>query len=869
MRNALLAVSVLFIGSLLAGEVSFSKKPTIAEANGKSKISFAVSAKTDVEVAILDAKGKVVRHLAAGVLGGEKAPPAPLKAGLEQTLEWDGNDDFKKKAEGGPFKVRVRAGMGVKFGRFIGADPYNFGSITGVAADEDGNVYLLGTRGNANQGHMVVRVFDPEGRYLREVLPFPADLKPGEMKDVARWDEEAKTFRPRNLKSLNPDFYGCPGKWGGYLSLVAAGNKSGVVLTDGTRLNTLEPNGSVRGAKLVTRTMWEKKLMPWGGVINSGKGPTHLAFSPDGKYVYLAGIFASKTRYGHKYDKRLPPGRVYRMPLEGTETMKEFVNIKVAHTEGQGGEWLKKARKKPGSGGFTGAVHGLAVDKEGRVYVCDREHSRIAIFDEAGKEVGELPVGWPNQVAVHPETGAVYVMSKDCVRSRRFEKILYKFKDINTKDPVAKHDLGLTGSWPSMALSAGKEKTIVWVCGVAGGLVAIEDKGATLEPVETHFKKTAGRQDDWTRISVDYERDEIYSSDGCTKYWRYNGKTGEGGPLMKGKKRFLANDIEVGYDGLLYTRVSNSYVGRSSPYSGPLWRLTRELEPAPYKETGTHILSDYIYSRYGVGYAERGVGPGPNGECYISFMYGWAKYLMGGFGPDGKPIKGNYMEGKMNAGNFKRGQNKDLTSAVIGPMPSANGGIRIGLDGDIYTGILYWPKGATAPHGYDAKKRSWSFVVGSIIRFKPSGGAAKLGGKGYQAASFEGAVQVYPGLAPFSRSGFGGNSCCVCRVPRFDLDHYGRIAMPNAVLNSVKVLDNAGNEIVSFGRYGNFDSQFVNPNSEDGKKGKPAVATPGIPMAWPTVAGFSEDHVYVNDTYSRRVVRADKTWKAESSVLVK
>jgi hypothetical protein len=52
------------------------------------KIEFAADRETDVAVYVEDAASKVVRHLAAGMLG--KNPPAPLKAGaLEQSLEWD------------------------------------------------------------------------------------------------------------------------------------------------------------------------------------------------------------------------------------------------------------------------------------------------------------------------------------------------------------------------------------------------------------------------------------------------------------------------------------------------------------------------------------------------------------------------------------------------------------------------------------------------------------------------------------------------------------------------------------------------------------------------------------------------------------
>jgi hypothetical protein len=120
---------------------------------------------------------------------------------------------------------------------------------------------------------------------------------------------------------------------------------------------------------------------------------------------------------------------------------------------------------------------------------------------------------------------------------------------------------------------------------------------------------------------------------------------------------------------------------------------------------------------------------------------------------------------------------------------------------------------------------------------------------------------MYPGVAPFSGGGYGGNtSCCVCRVSRFDLDRYGRLALPNVVSTSVTVVDNAGNVICEFGKYGNFDSQYVSPGNADRK---PINATPDIPLCWPTGVGFTEKAIYVCDTYNRRVVRVDLTWKAE------
>lgn len=94
-----------------AAEPTFTENPSVKREGSNIRICFAVSASCDVEVAVLDAKGKVVRHLAAGRLG-EKAPSPFKKGSLKQDLVWDGKGDYGEEVSGA--KVRVRLGM--KFG---------------------------------------------------------------------------------------------------------------------------------------------------------------------------------------------------------------------------------------------------------------------------------------------------------------------------------------------------------------------------------------------------------------------------------------------------------------------------------------------------------------------------------------------------------------------------------------------------------------------------------------------------------------------------------------------------------------------------------------------------------------------------------
>jgi len=68
--------------------------PTADRSGDVVKIAFEVSAETDVEVAVLDAQRKTVRHLAAGLLG--KNAPEPFREdSLSQEIEWDMLNDGK------------------------------------------------------------------------------------------------------------------------------------------------------------------------------------------------------------------------------------------------------------------------------------------------------------------------------------------------------------------------------------------------------------------------------------------------------------------------------------------------------------------------------------------------------------------------------------------------------------------------------------------------------------------------------------------------------------------------------------------------------------------------------------------------------
>ena len=101
----LLVLSVMAMAH--AGDLTFSAKPSVTKDGANFKLSFTLSASSDVEVSVVGADNKVVRHLAAGVLNGKFPPPEPLKPGLAQEVIWDGNDDLGKPVTNGPFKFLI------------------------------------------------------------------------------------------------------------------------------------------------------------------------------------------------------------------------------------------------------------------------------------------------------------------------------------------------------------------------------------------------------------------------------------------------------------------------------------------------------------------------------------------------------------------------------------------------------------------------------------------------------------------------------------------------------------------------------------------------------------------------------------------
>jgi len=156
----------------------FTTKPTVKKEGDKWVITFASKGKCDATVAILDKDGKIVRHLASGVLGAN-APHPFQQNSLSQKLEWDGlADDFTKAPAG--CKVKISLGLKAGFESNLVWDPYE----THRAFEGEQKNKLLTAKGPGGllytwhvrtySGGAQGRVFDKGGKYVRTFWPPPA-----------------------------------------------------------------------------------------------------------------------------------------------------------------------------------------------------------------------------------------------------------------------------------------------------------------------------------------------------------------------------------------------------------------------------------------------------------------------------------------------------------------------------------------------------------------------------------------------------------------------------------------------------------------------------------------------------------------------
>jgi len=853
MRGIVLAAIVLANAAVAHGaDVTFTTKATARLEGDGVRIEFGLSASTDVEVAVLDRNGRVVRHLAAGMLGPNAPTPFATET-LKQSLLWDRTDDDGKPVPG-PVTVRVRAGMGAELDRLIATPGSRLGPVTGLGVGANGEVYVL-----SNSGHTgaYLYVLSQQGGYLRTILPSPATLGAGQLKGIERLTLNDGSVVPivyqANAMHLAPFLSGIrpqqlcvmPQGW----IIFASGGNDYSDQSVPRHVLVLKPDGSTP-----PEVGFVGPSLGPHGRYSIGLRPQQLAVSPDGKTIYFAGMGNAG------YRDRRPPKGIHTI---GRLTWTSTAPVPFIGTPDEPGD----------DAAHLNSPVSLTTDPDGNIYVADAGNNRIAVFDAEGKPLGQTKVERPRQVCVHPTTGVMYVLTEPPGRRGGPFAVIKFDKALNGRE-VARLDL--RGRSPVFALDARVKPPRLWL-GIGTQLFPITDRGRRLEPGADVQEHQPLELKSPLFLTVDPGRDRLYVSDYSRAIRQVDLRTDTISPFLK------ASELAIDRRGNLY--VLSGYG------TNALFRVTPDGKPLAFSGTGSNKIE--VAYRAGLPHVGvRGLTVAPNGDIYVFEEKGRPEQLHV-FAPDGSL------------------KHKSIIRDI--PVDSANS-VAVDRQGNIYVGINAHDPKALYPAAfkgklpelswinlYDPKRASWFalpqrgwppepfsraylnfylYHYGSVLKFPPEGGrfwtagtpkkdgrnprpegvppGAKELRAGYlkQVVWGRGWLWRYRGFAlnP-NRTETTGDPACSCWTGRFALDDFGRLFVPDVFRFSVGAIDANKNEILRFGEYGNVDS--AGPKS--------AIPTPAIPLGWANAVSVGDGKVYVADRLNRRIAVVNLTYDVEAT----
>ncbi len=410
----------------------FAEKPRVTRDGDNWTIRFKTTAFCDVTVAVEDSTGRILRHLASGVLG-ENAPPPFEQNSLEQTLVWDGKNDQGKYVDDiGDVAVRVSLGLKPRYERSLFWSPEKrssndpaFRGFSGgrhaIAAAPEG-VYVY----DSGRGFDHVRLFDRDGNYQETVHPFPAEkidevqglyhhrfpdgpelpIKPNYLQSTLLvsgtnamppiWNDEEGRYEGVATSIATWGMYGAAGE-----DLAIAAGRMALINLRLTRLATDGTSGGlpVHGPDISLHSEDRPFFRPHRTGATRSFGdfhefhtlrPKRAALCPDGEWLYLTRYQESFSSHGiSSYWQH----HVHRIAFADGEKVELFLGGEEA---GDGDDQFK-------------CPADVAIDRHGRVYVADHGNNRVQVFSPDGKLVKSIPVDLPAQVSVHQKTDHVYV----------------------------------------------------------------------------------------------------------------------------------------------------------------------------------------------------------------------------------------------------------------------------------------------------------------------------------------------------------------------------------------------------------------------------------------------------------------------------
>jgi hypothetical protein len=826
----------------------FTSPPRVTRAGDRIDIYFETKAFCDATVAIENSSGKIIRHLASGVLGSN-APDPFEKSSKKQHVVWNGKDDFGVYTDDkDALTVRVSLGLKASFEKNLHYHPMQaLGRNPIIHASPEG-VFIY--QHNANSVWDYLQQFDHEGHYVKTLHPFAANAldKIKGLNMIYAWPEDKKV----PAKSLT--MYGSllPFSTSLFDNAPAVGDftvRNGWLALMGYKnFARLNVDGTTRGMSLVGGSTGLTDIK------RSGKSyARRSAASPDGKWIYLTRAYCPGDDGATM--SSLMDHAVYRMPFDGSAGPQVF---------------LGEPQKKGGDNEHFNTPSGIAVDPQGRIYVTDWDNDRVQVFSPEGKLLKTIPSIGPADIAINQKTGEIYVFSwvlrmkgygyaaadeiRDWCRGEgrdgdynlrgspiRVKKIkpfdagagiVYEENILCDGKPMEKYNSSAPLS--RVEVDGWAPQTTIWW--VRPGLyqqgpsriwmLKEENNKLTLScDFEKECEKAGLQSYRYNGNAYPLQRQFLYFDPKHQVLYMAEDSEAE----MKYFSKIVAIDVVSGHEKLVTLPFSAADAAIDA--KGRIYLLNDDIVGRFDLETWNEMPFDYgkEFGRSGkivsvvqtIGghyssYKHQSLGVSPQGDVIVAGMKNLQaadrrKEASVGYGFI--PWRPVVFPGRPNSGaciNVFNIYGEMVHEDVLAGIGAVTGGLDMDWQNNIY---------AAVPAARSLDKRLMKYCTGTLAKFKPEGGRF-LVDKGGLAPLDKTPETPFPVVGnegehlwiEGSQWLFGGTANgllwlnCACREARFKTDYFGRSFVPEAWRYSVAVVDNAGNAILRIGQYGNVDS---------------------------------------------------------------
>jgi hypothetical protein len=921
------------------GPFEFAEKPTVTRDGDRITVRFSAKAFCDATVAIEDAEGRIIRHLASGVLG-ENAPKPFAKGSLAQEVVWGGKDDRGVYVDDkDACTVRVSLGLRPRFERTLYWSPHKrISNIAPMLAATPQGVYVCEGLGVDH-----LRLFDHDGNYVRTLYPFPRDqldkvrgLQSHSFPQDGRELPLKLGFEQATLLTSGSSAWGGGGHAGGFAAvamdvLPGAGGRAGRIALAFHKLNRLATDGSSGGLRIQGPSVSYE--MPGFRRRKQVVGPTSIAFSPDGKHLYMTGyVWKTGPRLGNANCLHV----VKRMEYAKQAPPVVFAGVEKA----DGGFGTENDR-------FC-VPTSVACDPKGRVYVADYVNSRIQVFSVAGTHLRTIRTRHPATIKIHPKTGEIWAFSwpmfgasSRVMRDRGFnpQRIPHIVTRLGTferpkkpePEPLPNVTASGGGGWiatggqmvkatvdfyakePRLWL-VGRKATVSlaeanWMGGsgqwahLGGwgrrGIRILEWKDGKWRQVRD-FAQVAAKKVRRLRPPA-FSRSRLYVNPADRQLTVCEEQTGAGksfytvlridpetGRIKEVRLPFDAEDIIYDIDGRIYMKTDRE-VMRFDPqtWREVPWDYGEERAGVRFAASGSipstpAVSALPIPGRRPVWWHSSGMWISPKGHLAVVCNIA-AK-------PKGRSAKDKYFQGGVvkqyaptvypgRSGNrvihiFDR-HGKTVYEDAFPGLTNADG---IGIDNDDNLYVM-----VAAPRILDGKPY-FNDKSETLVKVKPGEARCLSSGRAAVQLLDKHKPKRSPDITKYGMGrtwvegaewlyggvGYGGQGgSCVCWHSRFQLDTFARSFAPETRRYRVAVLDHAGNLILRIGKYGNVDDGV--PLVKDGGPAEPrSIGGDEVGLFHPAYVGVHTDRrLFITDWGNGRIVSVKLGYQATETVALK